>query len=214
MKGNREVTKSLNVVETEETVNNIITTSLRIHSKLKKKQKNWVSISDKVVHHVSKITRRKRLIRKRKKNRKMIIRMQDRLLKKMRSITRTFVRSSIWRNRNHKRPKSNSTRMKTEEVMTNLVKEEATTREVETALKGVFIRKGTIKICRMNTKKILKDKDRPMTTRINIRKIPNSKIILTKFDRKEDAVAILVEVIENIDPKLSNTSPEKTLTKA
>lgn len=211
MKGNREVTKSLNVVETEETVNNIITTSLRIHSKLKKKQKNWVSISDKVVHHVSKITRRKRLIRKRKKNRKMIIRMQDRLLKKM---TRTFVRLSIWRNRNHKRPKSNSTRMKTEEVMTNLVKEEATTREVETALKGVFIRKGTIKICRMNTKKILKDKDRPMTTRINIRKIPNSKIILTKFDRKEDAVAILVEVIENIDPKLSNTSPEKTLTKA
>ena len=211
MKGNREVTKSLNVVETEETVNNIITTSLRIHSKLKKKQKNWVSISDKVVHHVSKITRRKRLIRKRKKNRKMIIRMQDRLLKKM---TRTFVRLSIWRNRNHKRPKSNSTRMKTEEVMTNLVKEEATTREVETALKGVFIRKGTIKICRMNTKKILKDKDRPMTTRINIRKIPNSKIILTKFDRKEDAVAILVEVIENIDPKLSNTSPEKTLSKA
>lgn len=211
MIGNREVTKSLNVVETEETVNNIITTSLRIHSKLKKKQKNWVSISDKVVHHVSKITRRKRLIRKRKKNRKMIIRMQDRLLKKM---TRTFVRLSIWRNRNHKRPKSNSTRMKTEEVMTNLVKEEATTREVETALKGVFIRKGTIKICRMNTKKILKDKDRPMTTRINIRKIPNSKIILTKFDRKEDAVAILVEVIENIDPKLSNTSPEKTLTKA
>jgi len=211
MKGNREVTKSLNVAETEETVNNIITTSLRIHSKLKKKQKNWVSISDKVVHHVSKITRRKRLIRKRKKNRKMIIRMQDRLLKKM---TRTFVRLSIWRNRNHKRPKSNSTRMKTEEVMTNLVKEEATTREVETALKGVFIRKGTIKICRMNTKKILKDKDRPMTTRINIRKIPNSKIILTKFDRKEDAVAILVEVIENIDPKLSNTSPEKTLTKA
>ena len=211
MIGNREVTKSLNVVETEETVNNIITTSLRIHSKLKKKQKNWVSISDKVVHHVSKITRRKRLIRKRKKNRKMIIRMQDRLLKKM---TRTFVRLSIWRNRNHKRPKSNSIRMKTEEVMTNLVKEEATTREVETALKGVFIRKGTIKICRMNTKKILKDKDRPMTTRINIRKIPNSKIILTKFDRKEDAVAILVEVIENIDPKLSNTSPEKTLTKA
>ena len=210
MKGNREVTKSLNVVETEETVNNIITTSLRIHSKLKKKQKNWVSISDKVVHHVSKITRRKRLIRKRKKNRKMIIRMQDRLLKKM---TRTFVRLSIWRNRNHKRPKSNSTRMKTEEVMTNLVKEEATTRAPK-SLKGVFIRKGTIKICRMNTKKILKDKDRPMTTRINIRKIPNSKIILTKFDRKEDAVAILVEVIENIDPKLSNTSPEKTLTKA
>ena len=107
------MTKSLNVVETEETVNNIITTSLRIHSKLKKKQKNWVSISDKVVHHVSKITRKKRLIRKRKKNRKMIPRMQDRLLKKMR-ITRTFVRSSIWRNRNHKRPKSNSTKMKTE----------------------------------------------------------------------------------------------------
>lgn len=212
MKGNRELTKRV----IEETVNNIITIESRIHSKLKKRQKNWVSISDKVVHHVSKITRKKRLIRKRKKNRKMIIRMQDKLLRnKKRSITKTFARSSIWRNRNHKRPKSIITRMKTE-VMANLAKEEATTREVEIVLKGVFIRRETTnnQICRMNTKKMLKGKDRPTITRINIRKIPNSKIIRTKFDRKEDAVAtILVEVIENIDPKLSNTSPEKTLTK-
>jgi hypothetical protein len=210
---NRGLRKSLVI---EEMVNEIIITS-RTHSKLKKKRRNWDSISGKVVHHVSKTTRKRRLIRKRKKNRKMIpIRMRDRLLKKKRSITRTFVRLSIWRNRNHRRLRSRITGMKTE-VTANLVKEEATTREVEIVPKGVFIRRGTTNsnlICRMNTKRILKDKDRPTTTRINNRKTPN-KITRTRFDLKEDAVAtILVEVIENKGPRLSNTSPERTLTKA
>lgn len=65
MKGNRgKLTKGLNVeaviVETEMIEDNRITS--KIHSKLKKKQKKWVSNSDKVVHHVSKTTRKKRLI--------------------------------------------------------------------------------------------------------------------------------------------------------
>lgn len=141
--------------------------------------------------------------------------MQDRLLKKKRSIARTFERLSIWRNRNPKRPKSRITR-KITEVMANLAKEEATTREVGIEQKGVFIKRETTssnQICQMNTKRKNK-KDRPTITWINNRKIPNNKTTLIKFDLKEDAVATIVEVIENKGPKLSNTSPEKTLIKA
>ena len=97
------------------------------------------------------------------------------------------------------------------EDKTNLAKEAATTREVKTA-KGVFIKRGTTEnklIChQMNTIRILKDKD--MRTRINIQKLPNNKITPIRFERKEDAVATIVEVIENRDHKLSNTSPVKT----
>ena len=144
----------------------------------------------------------------------MTIPMQDRLLKKkIQSTTKTFARSSIWRNRNHKNPKS-TTKMITE-VTDNLAKEEATTREVEIAVKGVYIRRET-QISRMKSHTIRNLKDKETTTKIQIQKIPNSKITPIKFDRKEDAVAttILVEVIENKDligPKHSNTSPEKAL---
>ena len=65
--------------------------------------------------------------------------------------------------------------------------------EAATKMKGVFIRKGTIQIC-------------PMNTMPRIRKrLPSSRITRTKFVLKGDAAVIIVEVTGTTGPKLSNT---------